>query len=83
MRKQTEFRTYPPINGSAGWGAGNKDDKNGNERQPSAQPAALAFDFGDGRTVALLLACCWRRRRPFPPRAKMSGPRSVRRCNGC
>lgn len=78
MRNPNEFRTFPPIDASAGWGTGSKDTKKGNERRPVAR----AFVSGDERTGVLLLACCWRRRPPFPPRVKASGARPVRRCNG-
>jgi len=37
MRTQTEFRTYPPLSSSAGWGAGNKDQKNEKDEQKGAQ----------------------------------------------
>ncbi|MFZ3210712.1 MAG: S8 family peptidase [Terriglobales bacterium] len=55
MRQQTEIRTYPPLSSSAGWGAGNNDNKNGNE-QPGQKPAGCGFDFCGGRIAALLVA---------------------------
>jgi len=56
MRKQTGIRTYPPLSSSAGWGAGNNDNKNGNE-QPGQKPAGCGFDSWGGRMAALLVAC--------------------------
>ncbi len=51
MRKQTEFRTYPPLSSSAGWGAGNNDNQKGNE-QSGQKPAVRAF-----ASIAVLAAC--------------------------
>jgi len=54
MRKQTEFRTYPPLSSSAGWGAGRNDNKDGDQR-PSEQE--LAGYSRAGRIATLLVAC--------------------------
>jgi serine protease AprX len=58
MRKQTEFRAYPPISGSAGWGAGNNENKrNDKGGQTEQKPAARTFVSHSRRIAAVLVAC--------------------------
>jgi len=56
MKEQTEFRAYPPISSSAGWGAGNNDNRKGNE-QSGQKPAVRAFASKSMGFVAVLAAC--------------------------
>jgi serine protease AprX len=52
MRKQNEFRQYPPMNSSAGWGAGSTDKKEGNEQASGPKAAKCGWEV----FAALLLA---------------------------
>ena len=53
MRKQSEFRCYPPLINSAGWGAGNNDKREGNE--PPPEQKSTKYGVGCWRTAALLV----------------------------
>src|SRR5271157_2612736 len=57
MRKPAEFRTYPPLSSSAGWGADNNDNKNGDERHSGQEPAAQAFASQGWPLATMLVAC--------------------------